>query len=233
MKFICLPLLILIGFSGKSQADKFKINVDITLGLVNYHFDEIESGISSFSNYSWIDTVYSQKYSHEGYYYSGLNTVLHAGFHIPIVKGKTVSVGIRPKVGIGRLFQVSPKPSKYTDTYGWGDGDDPRRITSGTADATLLAYLRYNLYPKHLTRDHVTMLLGYRFIRSKDNYHTPIIQVEYGQEFWAIGAYAHLFRIDYLREFSNGSTETAKSIHEFGVTFNLFLKSRSLKNPNK
>ncbi|PHR26231.1 MAG: hypothetical protein COA38_15360 [Fluviicola sp.] len=223
MKHLLFLLLILSSFSGNAQADEFKFNFDVTVGLVDYYYDEIENNGYSFSNVAWFDTVHSQQYEHVSYSYVGLNTLIHVGFHLPIVKGKQFSFGIRPKVGIGRLFQLSPKPGEVLDNYGWEIENDPKRITSISLDATLNGYIRYNLYPKRLTYDHVALLVGYRFVRTKDNYGTPIIGGEYGRKDWSIGMYTHIYKLDYLREFSDGTTEIAKSIYEFGFTVNWFV----------
>jgi hypothetical protein len=227
-----ITLIILLGsFLTNAQADKFKFNFDITAGLVNYKFDEIQNNGYSFSNIQWQDTVHSHGFSHVSYIYNGINLMTHFGFHIPIVKGKEFSAGLRPKVGLGRLIQVTPKANQYTDQYGW-EVEDPRKIRSFSADITALAYVRYNLYPKLSIDDHIILLGGYRYLLSKDNYGTPIIGVEYGREMWSIGFFAHLYKIEYLREFSDGTTEIAKSLHEFGITANFFL-DRKKKNKSK
>jgi hypothetical protein len=235
MKQLVIIISMIVGVSAFAQEDRFKFNVDLTVGFVSYTYDNIENGGYAFSNTQWEDTLHSLSFGHVYRNYIGLNTVIHGGLHIPIIKGKMFSFGVRPKVGIGRLFQVSPKPSEVVDDYGWEVENDPKRITSMTFDATALAYARYNLFPKHIAHTHIAVLFGYRFLRSNDNYSTPIVAAEFGNNDFSIGAYTHLFRMNYYREFSDGSQEVAKSFHEFGLTFNYLIdkKEKPIKNEEK
>lgn len=217
-----------VVLNTNAQQDKFKINFDISLGSVNYHYDAIENPGYSFSSAQWYDTVHSLAYGHKYYTYYGLNALFHFGFQIPILNNKVFSFGLRPKVGMGKLFQLSPNSKNTVDNYGW-DVTDGRRISSITLDAELSMYLRYNLYTNHLIFSHISLYGGARYIYSHDNYLTPIIGAEYGKVSYSIGVYTHLFRMNYYREFSDGSTEVAKSFHEFGIRGNIFINNTKKK----
>lgn len=232
MKQLLVLLIIMSCSNVKAQEEKFKFNFDVTIGLVDYFYDDIENNGYSFSNVAWFDTVHSQNFDHVTYSYLGLNALVHVGFHLPIIKVKQFSFGIRPKVGIGRLFQVSPKPNEVTDEYGWPIASDPKRISSLSLDATLNGYIRFNLSSGSFSSDHLALLVGYRFVSSNDRYGTPIITCEYGRKDWSFGLYTHLYKLEYLREYNDGSTEVAKSFYEFGINFNFFL-DRKVKPKRK
>lgn len=226
MKQTLILIFVLMGFSIFAQEDRFNYNFDATLGAVTYSYDQIENNGYYFSSTQWEDTVHSLVFEHAYYKYLGLNAVVHAGLHIPIIKGKMFSFGVRPKVGVGRLFQFTPNPNNVVDENGWEIEYDPNRISSMTLDATVYGYARYNLFPKHISHTHVALLVGYRFIRSNDNYSTPVVAAEVGNRDFSIGAYAHLYRMNYYREFNDGTREVAKSFHEFGITVNYFLAKK-------
>jgi|GEM_PF-3073870 len=228
MRNFTFLLFFFIVFNSNAQQDQFKINFDISFGSVNYHYDAIENPGYSFSSAQWNDTVHSLAYGHKYYTYYGLNALFHFGLQIPVFNNKVFSFGFRPKVGIGKLFQLSPNPKNVYDYYGW-DFVDSKKISSISLDAELSVYLRYNLYTNHLIFSHISLYGGARYMYSHDNYLTPIIGVEYGQVSYSIGLYTHLFRMNYYREFSDGSTEVAKSFHEFGIRGNIFINNTKKK----
>ncbi len=221
-----------VVFTSYCQQDQLKINFDISLGSVNYHYDVIENPGYSFSSAQWNDTVHSLAYGHKYYTYHGLNALLHFGLQIPIFNNKVFSFGLRPKVGLGKLFQISPNPKNSYDYNGW-DVIDNKRISSITLDAELSMYLRYNLYTNHLIFSHISLYGGARYLFSHDDYLTPIIGAEYGKVSFSVGVYTHLFRMNYYREFSDGSTEVAKSFHEFGIRGNFFINKPKKKKTEK
>ncbi|NVK62930.1 MAG: hypothetical protein HWE22_00025 [Flavobacteriales bacterium] len=225
MRRVFFILVLLNAYTSFGQVDKFKYHFDLSFGFVQYNKDKIENSGYGFSSVQWNDTVHSLNFDHNYKTYLGLNAVVHAGLHIPIVKGKMFSTGMRPKVGIGRLFQIAPSPRNHTDIYGYEE-EDSDRITSVTLDATLCWYLRYNLFVNHFQRSHITLLAGYRFVNTHDNYKTPILSAEYGKENWSIGAYAHLFKMEYYRQYSTGAIDVAKSHYEWGLTLNLLLERK-------
>lgn len=226
MKQFFFIIALLSTFASIGQEDRFKFNFDVAFGAVSYNFNEIKNSGYSFSNMQWNDTVHSTNYEHVYSNYLGLNAVLHAGLHIPIVKRNMFSVGIRPKIGIGRLFQVSPSANNAYDDYGYAI-EDSKRISSATMDATFNIYLRYNLFEQLISRSHITALAGYRFIRSNDNYRTPVASIEYGKEHWSLGVYAHLYKMEYYRQYSTGAMEVAKNHYEWGITLNVLLDKKA------
>lgn len=220
-KLFILPL-ILISSASISQEDEFKLNFDVNMGVVSYYYDVIENNGYSFSSQAWDDTVHNLNPVHANYSYVGVNALLHFGVHFPIIKKKNISFGFNPKVGIGRLIQISPRPSSYYDYYGY-ETEDSKRISSGSYDVEAFCYLQYNLLERFLLHESVRLYGGYRFIKSHDNYSTPVIGLEYSGETWSVGAYSHLFRMNYYREFSDGTKELAKRFHEAGLTLNYYL----------
>lgn len=222
MKQLFFLYLVLISFSSVSQEDEFKFNFDVNIGLVSYYYNVIKIDNYYSESQSWDDTVYNMNPVLETFDYTGMNTMVHFGVHIPIVKKKVFSVGLNPKVGIGRLIQVSPQPSAYIN----GSGEDPKRISSGSYDVEAFFYLQYNLYERFLLHESARLYGGYRFIKSHDNYATPVIGLEYSGEAWSVGLYSHLFRMNYYREFYDGTKELAKRFHEAGLTINYYFGRR-------
>ena len=148
----------------------------------------------------------------------------HLGLHIPVYKANNWSFGLNPKVGAGELTQ-------YTKRFRVFDGNDyvyvdSLGIDSYSFDGSISAYARYNLEENTGFDAHISIFAGYRYIRSKDTYSTPIIGFEIGQEWWSLELYTHLISMNYYRLISNGSTNKFKSFHESGITLNFYLGKR-------
>ena len=221
-KILLFTLLLTYSFVFQAQEDQMQFNMDLTFGNVNYTYDEIENSGYYFSNQAWYDTVHSLGFEHVQYTYKGLNLMVQAGGHFPVWNNGEFSFGVRPKAGVGRLIQVSPLSNQVVDKYGWPIENDPKRISSFSLSGEINGYFRYNMEPLLNAYSHLIILLGYRFMRSHDDYYTPTFGLEVGQEQWALGFYTHFNRYNYYREYSDGTREVAKSHHEYGFKINFF-----------
>lgn len=234
MKSLFKILFITNCFASLAQSDRLKFNMDLNLGNITYYFNEIENSGYYFSNVSWNDTVHSLDYQHKEYNVMGVTPTIHIGLNIPIINNYVFSVGVRPKVGFGRIIQYLPKALDVSNDYGYEEETDPHRISSFSTDVELNAYVKYNFEEKFRMESHITLLGGYRLVNAFDKYSTPMLCLEYGEKFWSIGFYSDLYRMTYYRKLSNGSVELAKSSHEIGFKVNLFLgKEKPRKDHTK
>lgn len=204
----CIILLCLLKFSFLfSQEDNFKLNIDFNVGHVSYQYQ--------------IHEMYSYNY----YTSRGYNLMAHLGLHIPVYKPENWSFGFNPKIGAGELTQ-------YTERFRVFDGNeyvyvDSLYLDSYSFDGSISAFARCNLEDYTRFDAHISAFVGYRYLRSKDTYSTPIIGFEIGQNWWSFEVYTHLISMHYYRLLSDGSTNKFKSFHESGIALNLYLGKRN------
>jgi len=210
MKHLILILFISAFRLVNAQLDKFKFNANLSFETVNYTYDEIRNnGITYYNGIPLNSPFYSRFITR----YECLNIMAHFGVHVPFIVKNSWSLGIKPTIGYGRLFNYKDPIIRKNDVPQQINNDE-LYIKSSSIDAQACLYLRYNLENKTTLYGHISIFGGCRYLNSYDNYAMPVFGIEYGQEMWGIDITGYFTRINYYRQLSNGDIEVAKRIYD-------------------
>lgn len=223
MKYrVSIVLLLLIAFQGYAQKDRVKFVISPKFGYVPIRYDEIKQDYGVYSNSQTYSNVESTQSAHKQSLYKGLNFMVDLGFQIPVYRSDKFSVGVLPKVGLGHLFQLHPNPKESYDDFGWPVIDE-KAIGSPSSEVQALLYARYSFNTGTLKQMEARLFGGYKLYKFQDRFLTPVVGGEFGWERFTFGFYYNILTQYYYRQLSNQTLETAKTIHEFGVNFNIYI----------
>lgn len=206
MKNIALLIFLFWSFSSLSQDDHFRVLFAANLGRVTLTTNELVLPNFDYYNQSWNedDISYGTDFSTENKAYTCNTFMGQIGVSVPFAKIGRVSFGVEPKFGIGMLLS-----NEEVDRYVMGAH---KQISSLAMDINGLLYVRCKLWELF----HVSVLGGYRMVRSEYNYNTPVFGLEFGMDYCRIGVYGYLTKLHFDRQLSNGTTYPVQTFSDFG-----------------
>ncbi len=216
-------ILFISSFSHlNAQLDQFKFDANLSFESVNYSYDEIKNNGITYHNGIPLNSTFYNRFVTR---YDCLNIMAHIGANVPFIVRNSWSLGFKPTIGYGRLFNYKDPSINMNDVPQKINNDD-LYIKSSSLDAQACLYLRYNLENKTTLYGHLSVFGGCRYLNSYDNYAMPVFGIEYGQEMWGIDITGYFTKINYYRQLSNGDTEIAKRIYDIASLSAHFYFSR-------
>jgi hypothetical protein len=206
MRITILIMLVLFSVNGFSQDDHFRILFGANLGRVTLTSNKMVPPTWGYYNQSWNEdqVIYSNNFSTEDKSYTCNTFMGQIGISVPFAKAGRMSFGVEPKFGIGIL--------RSNEHVNWSALEAKKQISSLVMDLSGLLYVRCKLWESL----HVSLLGGYRMVRSEYNYNTPVFGLELGTDYCRIGVYGYLTELHFDRELSNGTKYPVRTFSDFG-----------------
>ncbi|WP_343631151.1 hypothetical protein [Fluviicola sp.] len=206
MRITVLLIAIFCSFSSFSQDDHFRVLFAANLGRVTMTNNEMVPPTMGYYNQSWNEdeVTYGNNFSTETKAYTCNTFMGQIGISVPFAKIGRVSFGAEPKFGIGIL--------RSNERVNWNTLEAHKQVSTLVMDLSGLLYVRCKLWELF----HVSVLGGYRLVRSEYNYNTPVFGLEFGMDYFRIGVYGYLTQLHFDRELSNGTTYPIRTFSDFG-----------------